>query len=67
MNHWKLFNVVPEVILKAITLLEKYNLKTLDSLHIASAIIWKAELFVSADKRQIVAAKKAGSRVKLIE
>lgn len=63
----EIINVVPEVISKAITLLEKYNLRTLDALHIASAIIWKAELFVSADKRQILAAKKAGLKVKLIE
>lgn len=63
----EIINVVPEVISKAITLLEKYNLRTLDALHIASAIIWKAELFVSADKRQILAAKKAGLKVKLVE
>lgn len=63
----EIINVVPEVISKAITLLEKYNLRTLDALHIASAIIWKAELFVSADKRQTLAAKKAGLKVKLIE
>lgn len=63
----EIINVVPEVISKAITLLEKFNLRTLDALHIASAIIWKAELFVSADKRQTLAAKKAGLKVKLIE
>lgn len=63
----EIINVVPEVISKAITLLEKYNLRTLDALHIASAIIWNADIFISADKRQILAAKKAGLKVKLIE
>lgn len=63
----EIINVVPEVISKATLLLEKYNLRTLDSIHVASAIIWKAELFVSADKRQTLAAKKAGLKVKLTE
>ncbi|MCK7523285.1 MAG: type II toxin-antitoxin system VapC family toxin [Ignavibacteriales bacterium] len=63
----EIINVVPEVISKAITLLEKYNLRTLDALHISSAIIWNADIFISADKRQILAAKKAGMKVKLIE
>ncbi|MEO8230719.1 MAG: type II toxin-antitoxin system VapC family toxin [Ignavibacteriota bacterium] len=63
----EVINVLPEVIGKTITLLEKYNLRTLDAIHGASAIIWKAELFVSADKRQTLAAKKAGLKVKLIE
>jgi len=63
----EIINVVPEVISKATLLLEKYNLRTLDSIHVASAIIWKAQLFVSADKRQILAAKKAGLKVKLVD
>jgi hypothetical protein len=29
--------------------------------------MWKPDLFVSADKRQIAAAKKAGLKVKFIE
>ena len=63
----EIINLVMEVIAKAISLLEKNNLRTLDAIHIASALVWKAELFVSADKRQILAAKKAGLRVKLVE
>jgi len=62
----EIINVVLEVISKAIILLEKHNLRTLDALHVASAIVWNAELFVSADKRQTLAAKKAGLKVKLI-
>jgi predicted nucleic acid-binding protein len=63
----EIINVVAEVIAKSISLLEKNKLRTLDAIHIASALIWKAELFVSADKRQILAAKKAGLKVKLVE
>lgn len=63
----EIINVVPEVIAKSIYLLEKNNLRTLDAIHIASALLWKSELFVSADKRQIFAAKKAGMKVRFVE
>jgi predicted nucleic acid-binding protein len=35
----------------------------LDALHIACALEWKAELFVSSDNRQIKAAKQAGLNI----
>lgn len=63
----EIINVVPEVIAKSIYLLEKNNLRTLDAIHIASALLWKSELFVSADKRQTFAAKKAGMKVRFVE
>jgi predicted nucleic acid-binding protein len=37
----------------------------MDALHVACAMQWGAELFVSADARQVAAAKKAGLRTKL--
>lgn len=63
----EIINVIPEVISKSITLLEKNNLRTLDAIHIASAILWLPDLFVTSDKRQSNAARKAGLKVKLIE
>ena len=48
-------------------LLEKNSLRTLDAIHLASALILKPDLFVSADKRQITAAKKSSLKVKFIE
>jgi len=66
-EHIEIINVVPEVIAKSITLLEKNSLRTLDAIHVASALMWKPDLFVSADKRQVVAAKKAGMKVRFVE
>lgn len=63
----EIINVIPEVISKSITLLEKNNLRTLDAIHISSAILWSPDLFISADKRQLSVAKKAGLKVKFIE
>lgn len=51
------------VVGKAIDLLEKHPLRTLDALHLACAIDWQADLFVSSDRRQISAALKSGLHV----
>lgn len=67
LENIEIINVVPEVIAKSVQLLEKYNLRTLDSIHISSALILKPDIFISADKRQVLAAQKAGLKVKFIE
>jgi predicted nucleic acid-binding protein len=36
----------------------------MDALHIACALEWGAEVFVSADARQLAAARRAGLRTK---
>ena len=52
--------VTPSVISHSVKLLEMNALRAMDALHIACAIEWKAELFVTADKRQYDAAQKTG-------
>jgi predicted nucleic acid-binding protein len=59
-------NLTPEVIGQSITLLENNTLRAMDALHIACALEWRADTFVSADDRQIRAARKAGLKTKLI-
>jgi len=56
-------NVTVPVIGRAISLLERDPLRTLDALHLACAIDWQADLFVSSDRRQISAALKSGLHV----
>ncbi len=48
------------VISFSVKLLETNALRAMDALHIACALEWQAELFVTADKRQYQAAKDAG-------
>lgn len=55
-----LCEVAPQVIKRAVALLEAYSLRTLDALQLASAVEMKAETFVSADARQIKAARQEG-------
>ena len=59
-------NLLPAVIASCIVILESTPIRAMDALHVACALEWKAELFVSSDKRQITAAKKAGLRAKLV-
>jgi predicted nucleic acid-binding protein len=59
-------NLTPHVITTCTTILEASPVRAMDALHIACAVRWGAELFVSADKRQVAAAKKAGLRTRLV-
>lgn len=48
---------------QAIRCLEQYPLRTLDALHIGTALAYQPDLFVSADRRQVEAAKREGLAV----
>ena len=56
-------NLTPDVIGSSVAVLEAGAVRTLDALHIACALEWEAGLFVSADRRQLAAAKRAGLKV----
>ncbi len=59
-------NLVPQVVSTCMKILEANPVRAADALQIACALEWETELFVSADKRQISAAKKAGLHTKLV-
>ena len=52
--------ITPPVISHAVKLLEKNTLRAMDSLHVACALEWKSDLFLTSDKRQFLAAKNFG-------
>lgn len=56
-------NVTDDVVARAVELLERWPVRSSDSLHVASAAEWSAELFVSADERQCAAARAYGLHV----
>jgi predicted nucleic acid-binding protein len=56
-------NITERVVARATELLERWPLRSSDSLHVASAAEWEAELFVSADDRQCAAARAYGLQV----
>ena len=53
-------HLTPAVVASCVRMLENSPLRTLDAVHVASASEWGAELFVSADKRRLAAARRAG-------
>ena len=53
-------DLTASVVGSSIVILETSSVRTLDALHIASALEWEADLFVSSDKQQLVAARRAG-------
>lgn len=60
-------NLTPAVVSMATFLLETNDLRAMDALHVACALEWGAELFVSSDQRQVRAAKKSGLATRYIE
>ena len=62
-----IINLTPSVLKKTTELLEENILRSLDAIHIACALEWQSELFVSSDERQIAAAIKSGLNVEFIE
>jgi len=52
--------LTPEVVATAVALLENNILRAMDALHVAGALVWQADLFVTADQRQFAAAQQAG-------
>lgn len=51
---------------KALEMIQKYQLKTLDSLQLACGYLSQADLFITSDEKLYHAAKKELDRVKLI-
>jgi len=56
-------NLTIPVVVRAMGLLEKHPLRTLDALHVAGALEYQTDLFVSSDRRQLAAASESGLRV----
>ena len=55
-----IINLTAPVVGSAINALEASPIRAMDALNIGCAMEWGAELFVSSDKKQLTAAKRAG-------
>ena len=58
--------LTPAVISGAVKLLENNVLRAMDALHVACALEWKADLFVTSDRRQFDAAMNSGLRTEYL-
>jgi predicted nucleic acid-binding protein len=61
-----LCDLVPAVLAQSILSLENNVLRGMDAIHVGSAVVLKADVFVSSDKRQCEAAVRAGLHVELV-
>ncbi len=61
-----LCDLTPAVMGQAVRSLETNILRGMDAIHIGSAVALKADVFISADQRQIAAAARAGLRVEAV-
>jgi len=59
-------NLVPSVVAASINILETSAVRAMDALHVACALQWNAELFVSSDERQLGAAKSIKLRTEKV-
>ncbi|MAF27386.1 MAG: type II toxin-antitoxin system VapC family toxin [Gemmatimonadota bacterium] len=59
-------NLLPAVVADAIRILETNPVRAMDALHVACALQWDTELFVSSDSRQLKAARKAKLRTRQV-
>jgi len=58
--------ITPSVVSRSVKLLESNVLRSLDALHVACALEWRADLFVTSDRRQFMAATNTGLRAEYI-
>jgi hypothetical protein len=54
--------LTPAVVSQSVKLLENNILGAMDAMHVACALAWKADLFVTSDRRQSDAAVNSGLR-----
>ncbi len=59
-----IIQLTPTVLGTAIQVLETSPVRAMDALHIACALEWGADVFASADARQLAAAKRAGLKTR---
>ena len=55
-----IIQIVDEVVVEAVSLLEGHPLRASDAIQVSSALVWRADAFVSSDARQCAAARAAG-------
>ena len=58
--------ITPSAVSRTVQLLESSVLRAMDALHVAYALEWQADLFLTSDQRQFAASANAGLRSEYI-
>ena len=59
-------DLTPAVLGQAVSSLETSVLRGMDAIHIGSAVVLKADVFISSDKHQLEAAARAGLKIEAV-
>ena len=64
-KHFNVIEVSSEIVYSAVKVIDKYQLKSLDSLHLATALAVKTDIdfFISSDQKLLKAAETEGFKV----
>lgn len=64
-KYYNVIDISKEIIIHAISMIDRYQLKSLDSIHLASAFLQKNNIdyFISCDGKLLASAKKEGFNV----
>jgi len=58
--------ITPSLVSRSVKLIENYTLRAMDSLHVACALEWRADLFITSDRKQLTSAMNSGLTAKYI-
>ncbi|MBN1104285.1 MAG: type II toxin-antitoxin system VapC family toxin [Deltaproteobacteria bacterium] len=58
--------ITPSVVSRSVKLLESNVLRAPDAVHVACALEWQSDLFVTSDRRQFIAALNTGLRTEYL-
>ena len=61
-----ILQLTPAVISRSVKFLESNVLRAMDALHVSCALEWKADLFVTSDRKQLDAAINSGLRTEYV-
>lgn len=59
-------DLTPAVLAQAVASLETSALRGMDAIHVGSAVVMEADVFISADKHQLDAAARAGLKIEAV-
>lgn len=62
----EIVQLTDDIVIRSLRILETNAIRAMDALHVASALAWKAQLFVTSDENQFKVAKALGMPCELV-
>jgi hypothetical protein len=59
-------DLTPATVERTVSCLERHPLRAMDAIHVGCALVYRPDIFLSADRRQIEAARRQGLAVEAL-